>query len=493
LKYFPFLILLLCYCKQSPLFNGNKQENLIAEYSFVNQITKNSAVVNWKCNNPTEKGLVLYGIGNFNQSQFTFLKSEYQTAALLNLNSGNPYQYQVFCSDVVINQRNFLLNQVFPQTFTTLSLDAQTNTTSGAATGVSTNADTNLNSISRFIPKSIPRSIQISRGIWILGGIGSNSLPVSQVDLFDPVNLSFIPAITNVPTPRAYAQIVSHKSKIYVIGGMTFSAGYVASSLVEEYDPTTGVWTTKANMPSPLQGGVIGSVGEEIVLVAGSTTSDMTTGTITNTVYKFRPDTGVNGTWSVFSTANIILNNNNMGGCVIQGNLFYTGGRQTTNGSPVSTTDAYVTASNSTTQNNEALISVGREGLATACYRPSATDTNPLDTAGILVVGGNTVTNVFQPPTAITATNKYEFMQIGNGTNAFTTGPNLPATVYYPAIEVSYENRTAYVFGGATAINLPTNIIYSIGLSNPTAGPWTTETVTMPVARFGHKAVIINR
>ncbi|MBK8395587.1 MAG: galactose oxidase [Leptospiraceae bacterium] len=461
-KYLLLIVFFFLSCGPSPLHEGNKREDLKAEYFFVNPITPTTAAVNWKCNAP-ENGIVIYGVGDFSQAQYTLYSGKLQVAILTNLLPNTTYQYQVFCREIQFSERNFLLNRVVPATFTTLASDAQIR----------------------------------NRGIWLLGGIGSDSQPVKQVDLFDPVTLTFTANITSIPTPRAYAQIVSHKNKIYVIGGMTkptVASAYLQSALVEEYDPYTGIWRTMTDMPSSLLGGVIGSVGEEIVILAGTTTTDMTTGTILNTVYKFRPDVGATGTWSVpLVSANAIFSRVDMGGCVIQGNLFYTGGRLFSDGSLLATTDAYVTASNSTTSLIEASISLARAGAATACYRPSATDAFPLDTAGILVAGGSTLQNVFEPPTAITSTNRYEFRAVGTASNSFTTGPNLPTMVYAPAMEVSYENRKAYVFGGATAINLPTTSVYSIGLSNPTAGPWSTETVTMPIARFAHRAIIINR
>lgn len=457
-----FFAISILSCGPSPLFEGEKRENLDSPYFFVNQITTTTARVNWKCN-ASENGILLYGVGNFNQVQYTPYSSEFLTVQLTGLSPATTYQYQVFCKEIKYTERNLLFNQVAPQKFTTLSSDAQIR----------------------------------SRGIWLLGGIGSDSQPVKQVDLFDPVTLTFTSAITSIPTPRAYAQIVSHKSKIYVIGGMTkstTSSTYTASAVVEEYDPTNNVWATKSSMPSALQGGVIGSVGEEIVLIAGTTTTDMTTGTILNTVYKFRPDLGTTGTWSApIVSSNSIFSRVDMGGCVIQGNLFFTGGRLFSDGSLLATTDAYVTSSNGTTSIIEASISLARSGAAMACYRPSGTDPFPSDSPGILVIGGTTLQNVVQPPSAITATDRYDYMQIGTGTNTFSTGPSLPTMVYYPAVEISYDNRKAYVFGGGTDINLPTTTVYSIGLASPTAGPWVTETVKMPIARFGHKAVIINR
>ncbi len=47
-----------------------------------------------------------------------------------------------------------------------------------------------------------------------------------------------------------FANVVSHKNKIYVIGGMEKQGiNYVASKKTESYDPYLDQWTTLSDMP----------------------------------------------------------------------------------------------------------------------------------------------------------------------------------------------------------------------------------------------------
>lgn len=72
-----------------------------------------------------------------------------------------------------------------------------------------------------------------------------------------------------MPTPRVYAGVVSLGGKIYVIGGLDSTLKTV-SNAVEELNPITKTWKTMANMPLPIVGAVVASVGTGIYVVAGS-------------------------------------------------------------------------------------------------------------------------------------------------------------------------------------------------------------------------------
>jgi hypothetical protein len=57
---------------------------------------------------------------------------------------------------------------------------------------------------------------------------------------------------TDMRTPRLWARGVVLSGKIYVVGGMTRRAGGQGTRSVEEYDPETDRWTTKAPLPADL-------------------------------------------------------------------------------------------------------------------------------------------------------------------------------------------------------------------------------------------------
>lgn len=336
-----------------------------------------------------------------------------------------------------------------------------------------------------------------TRGIWLVGGVGADNSPVSQIDLYDPIENRWYPSITRIPTPRAFASVVNFKGRIFVIGGLTKSGStFSVSSVVEVYDPFTGTWITHSSAPDAIHSGIPAAVGNEIYIISNALDTNVTVGYPTSRVYKLFPEIGTQGTWSpLFTSLTQILPRVDMGGCGINGSIFYTGGRLASDGSASSfNSDAYIPASNSTTSIGEPSInSSARHGIGTACYRPIPSDPNPGDGPGILVVGGSTATNLFQPVTQVTPTNLYDFYRLGTSSTNFQAGPVFPVSIYFPATEVSYDLRRAFVFGGATALNIPSKSVYSIDLGNPVAGPWTSVTSEMPVARYGHSAVIISR
>lgn len=80
--------------------------------------------------------------------------------------------------------------------------------------------------------------------------MGADASPVREIDFFDPVTSTWYPSATSIPTPRVFANVVSHKNKIYVIGGMEKQGiNYVTSKKTEVYDPYLDQWTTLSDMP----------------------------------------------------------------------------------------------------------------------------------------------------------------------------------------------------------------------------------------------------
>ncbi|MCB1144881.1 MAG: hypothetical protein KDK54_21720 [Leptospiraceae bacterium] len=423
-------------------------------------VSPTSTIVSWKCSAPA-KGILFFKKANSTldwESHYSPYDSEIHAFTLEGLTSDLEYLYQVYCGTI-----GFATS--FIQSFKTLP------------------------------PNDFLSNINGTKGIWIFGGIGSSGNPISQVDVYDPINSVWHSSVTSIPSARAFSIIISHKSKIYVMGGMTKSSNgtWTAVSTVEEYNPSSNSWRTMNSMPVNLQGGVGISVENEIYLVGGTTTSDMTTGTILNTVLKFKPELGSTGTWSSYTSLTSIFARVDLSGCGIEGSLFLTGGRLYSDGNPYATSDAYIPSANATSSVNEASISSARHGAAYACYKPLPTDVYPDDPAGLLIAGGSTGSNISQPVTSISPANLFDYYKTGSSTNSIQAGPVIPVSLYYSSMEISYEKRKAYLFGGASAINLPQDTVYSIGLENPVGGPWEELNVKMPVARFAHKAVIINR
>lgn len=182
-----------------------------------------------------------------------------------------------------------------------------------------------------------------------------------------------------------------------------------------------------------------------------------------------------------------------MSSCSYDGSIVFTGGRFYQDGLSYATTDAYVPSLNSTTGKIEASISQARHGASASCYRPLAIDRFKSDPPIFLIAGGSTNTNILQPASSISPSNRFEYLGLTGAANNFVTGTNLPEALYAPSMEIDYDSRKLYLFGGATSINLPTNRVKTLDLSNVGGNPWVESEFVMPRARFGHRAVILSR
>jgi N-acetylneuraminic acid mutarotase len=104
--------------------------------------------------------------------------------------------------------------------------------------------------------------------IYAIGGQTATFL--SLVDEYDP-EVDAWKRKTNMPTPRAFFSTCSVNGKIYAIGGFTtvgFDGKYY--STVEEYDPTTDTWVTKADMPTARCGFATCVVNGKIYAIGGT-------------------------------------------------------------------------------------------------------------------------------------------------------------------------------------------------------------------------------
>lgn len=446
-----YIIIFCISCIGSPLTQSRDAGTAKVKLAFVSGLSSATATLSWECTS-AQPGAVVYGKAGIESAVFSLEDSKIHSMTLTDLESNADYVASVFCSDRIESLEGI------PLAFKTWVSDLPNRT----------------------------------RGLWVIGGIGSDSLPVPQIDLFDPVTSIWYPSVTSVPTSRAYANIVSHKEKIYIIGGLEKQgATWVASRKVEVYDPYGDVWSSFADLPTANQGGIAASVGDGIYVVAGTTTSDMTTGTVLNSIFRMYPELGPGGVWTNYTTPTPVSARVDMAGCGLGGSILFSGGRFYLDGTPQSTSDAYVPSVNSTTSAGEPAINPGRHGAAGVCVQPKPSDPFPGDPEWFSVLGGSTGTGTTQPALSILPTNRTDFYQIG--TAGFVGGPVLPVSLYYPGAQASYETRKLYVMGGASALNIPTDVIYSIGLQNPTAGIWNLDSQRMPTSRYGHKVIRIDR
>jgi Kelch motif/Galactose oxidase, central domain len=458
------LILISVNCQNPALSYGSKKDEARVNFANFTRIGIDIATVFVFCSEPV-KGFIGYGVTEADTIQTSIHDSKIHYFELRNLKPNSKYLFQAYCGTMDV-KRSFIQN------FTTLPIP------------------------SIPPPPPIPPDPRVEflkvklRSLWLIGGINFGGSPIGQVDFYDPETGIWYPNHTTLPNPRAFASVIVLNKKIYVMGGLKQNPNYTVSNDVDEYDIDNETWRTMASIPNNLVGAVAGKNNNEIYLIGGTTTTDMTTGTILNTVYRFLPNAGTNGVWSQYlNLGGTIFSRIDMAGCSIDGTIFLTGGRFFSSGAEQSSSDGYVPSANTVTSLIEASISSARHGSASACYEPLPSDPYPNDSTAFMVIGGSSGTNANIPANSITPSSVYDYYITGSTTNVFTTGPVLPQAVYYSAATISYSERKLYVFGGASAINNPTSNVYTIDLANPIAGPWTTLSNVMPIARYGHKVV----
>ncbi len=81
-----------------------------------------------------------------------------------------------------------------------------------------------------------------------------------------------------MPTARFIPGSAVIDGKIYVIGGAPVAFGITAA--VEEYDPATDTWTTRADMPTARQGVVAAAVDGIIYAIGGCEVDDRDSPTV---------------------------------------------------------------------------------------------------------------------------------------------------------------------------------------------------------------------
>jgi hypothetical protein len=105
--------------------------------------------------------------------------------------------------------------------------------------------------------------------IYVVGGF-DNSQNLSTMEEYDPVT-GIWNKKTDMPTKRQlnYNNAPVVNGKIYIIGG-AYNNPQVGLSVVEEYDPATDTWTTKSDMPTPRWAFGISEVNGKIFVIGGS-------------------------------------------------------------------------------------------------------------------------------------------------------------------------------------------------------------------------------
>ncbi len=131
----------------------------------------------------------------------------------------------------------------------------------------------------------------------------------------------------DMPTPRMLLGTCVVNGKIYAVGGA--SAPHVGISAVEEYDPGTDTWTRRAAMPTPRAGLGVSVVNGRIYAIGGAPLGG-------RTVEEYDPGTDTWTRKADMPTARFLLST-----CAVNGKIYAIGGATDTSGPAFKTVEEY--------------------------------------------------------------------------------------------------------------------------------------------------------
>lgn len=265
--------------------------------------------------------------------------------------------------------------------------------------------------------------------------------------------VSATPASNNVwtakaPMPTARAMLTSGvvNGKIYAIGGILGDSRNISLTVgsVEEYDPVTNAWVTKATMPTARRLLASGVVNGKFYAIGGAGTSNLS-GSI---VEEYDPATNI---WA--SKASMPTARNNITGAVVNGKIYVMGGCCS-----ISTVEEYDPVTN--TWATKAPMPTAREGLTSAVVNGK-----------IYAIGGG-YRAVDNSIIGLATVEEYD-----PATDTWATKASVP-TVGAGAATSGVVNGKIYVFGGFIGSALSTVYEY-----DPATNIWATK-ASMPTARY---------
>ena len=100
----------------------------------------------------------------------------------------------------------------------------------------------------RPLTRSYHGAAVVNGRIYVIGGAGEDNKPFASVQVYDPATGAWA-ARANMPTARGLFGAGAVGGTIYAIGGTTIGRDKLA--VVEAYDTATDTWTRRADMPTP--------------------------------------------------------------------------------------------------------------------------------------------------------------------------------------------------------------------------------------------------
>ena len=155
----------------------------------------------------------------------------------------------------------------------------------------------------RPLTRSYHGAAVVNGKIYVMGGAGEDNKPFASVQVYDPATGTWA-ARANMPTARGLFGTSAVGGTIYAVGGTTRGRDKLA--VVEAYDTATDTWTRRADMPTPRNALSTAVVDGKVYAIGGwgydrpeggwESLDPTTTGKDFSTVEAYDPETD---TWAI--------------------------------------------------------------------------------------------------------------------------------------------------------------------------------------------------
>jgi N-acetylneuraminic acid mutarotase len=190
-----------------------------------------------------------------------------------------------------------------------------------------------------LIPAHHAAAVELGGKIYVFGGFVGHAGakgwgPIASTLMYDPVADNW-KELAPMPTARGSAQAVVVDGKIFVIGGahanipgkpptepLWVGVPQIVTGAVEEYDPATNTWRTRAPMPTGRNHFFAAAVDGKIYAINGRLgTSFVTSSDVTDIVEEYDPKTDI---WRYMGRSP--TKRGDVGGGTHNGRIYVTGG-----------------------------------------------------------------------------------------------------------------------------------------------------------------------
>lgn len=308
------------------------------------------------------------------------------------------------------------------------------------------------------------------------------------MDLYDPVQDTWYPGVTSLPTPVSFAAASFCNGKLYVMGG--FNAAGTVLATVQIYDVADDSWSTGTDMPAARANAYAATVNGRIYVLGGTTGNASAAWAASNLTYEYTPG----GAWS--TKANYAAANYSERFLLPFNDVIYNFGGRTSATAVTTWHDGFVVTSPPPTgglsQGTEVVLAPGRTGIAGVLYVPASGPALMAIVGGFTSLTGTNGCFVAQGTTASPSTNAFQYLYYPFTSPASwqSPGSQYPFSIGFGAAALSGSRM--YVFGGTDVVTATANGLnsaYWFDLSNLSGG-WTAA-ASLPTGRYGHAAVTV--